>query len=55
LVSVAALSRIGAAFMPSLYSELLMGSGIAWALAFLLFVAVYAPILALLRADGRPG
>ena len=55
LVSVAALLRIGAAFMPSLYSELLMGSGIAWALAFLLFVAVYAPILALPRADGRPG
>lgn len=55
LVSVAALLRIGAAFMPSLYFELLLGSGIAWALAFLLFVAVYAPILILPRADGRPG
>jgi uncharacterized protein involved in response to NO len=37
------------------YVALIVVAGIAWATAFVLFVAVYAPILTRPRADGRPG
>ena len=37
------------------YLGLLMFSGMLWTAAFLIFAAVYAPILARPRADGRPG
>jgi uncharacterized protein involved in response to NO len=30
-------------------------AGLAWMLAFLIFVIVYGPILAGPRADGKPG
>ena len=55
LVSVAALLRIAATLAPQLYLGLLAASGIAWTLAFLLFLAIYAPILAVARPDGKPG
>ena len=51
LVSVAALLRIGATVVPGFYSELLAGSGAVWSFAFLLFLFIYAPILAGPRAD----
>ena len=47
--------RVIAAMAPQLYSELLIGSGIAWTAGFLLFLVVYAPILTTARPDGRPG
>jgi uncharacterized protein involved in response to NO len=55
LVSIAALLRITASLLPELYSKLLVGSGIAWTLAFVLFLFVYGPILTTARPDGRPG
>jgi uncharacterized protein involved in response to NO len=55
LVSIAALLRITASLLPELYSKLLGGSGIAWTLAFVLFLFVYGPILTTARPDGRPG
>ena len=55
LVSVAAVLRVGAAIVPQFYSELLIGAGLAWTVAFLLFLAVYAPILVAPRIDRKPG
>jgi uncharacterized protein involved in response to NO len=43
-VLVAALLRIGAAFVPSM--TLLEAAGAAWILGFALFVWLYAPLLA---------
>ncbi|GAB4236128.1 MAG: NnrS family protein [Kiloniellaceae bacterium] len=40
-VAAAALLRVAAAVLPSAYVELLWGSGLAWSLAFGLFVIVY--------------
>lgn len=53
LVSIAALLRVGASLLPELYSELLVASGTAWTLAFLLFLFVYGPILIDYRAPRR--
>jgi uncharacterized protein involved in response to NO len=55
LVSLAALLRIAAAFSPELYLPLLEAAGTFWALAFFLFLSIYAPILIRPRIDGRPG
>jgi uncharacterized protein involved in response to NO len=54
-VTAAALLRIAAGLLPELWSELLIGAAAAWAVAFGLFLAVYAPILLCQRIDGRPG
>jgi uncharacterized protein involved in response to NO len=40
---------------PSAYLALLLVSGALWTTAFVVYLAVYAPILVLSRADGRPG
>jgi uncharacterized protein involved in response to NO len=55
LISLAALLRVTAALMPQLYSQLMIGSGIAWTAGFLLFLAIYGPILTSARPDARPG
>lgn len=57
LLTAAALARVAAAFAlgGAAYDHLLLLSGALWAVAFLLFVLVYAPILIRPRADGRPG
>jgi uncharacterized protein involved in response to NO len=34
---------------------LLVGSGLLWTAAFAVYLVVYAPILVLARADGKPG
>jgi uncharacterized protein involved in response to NO len=44
-----------AAFWPERYSDVLLAAGISWMMAFLIFVAVYAPILCRPRLDGKPG
>lgn len=45
----------GTALPPHLYVSALSIAGVGWALAFLLFLIVYAPILLGPRADGKPG
>ena len=55
LVSLAALARLAVPFMPDAGLHLVMASGALWALAFLLFFLMYAPILLRPRTDGRPG
>ncbi|MBD3669446.1 MAG: NnrS family protein [Gammaproteobacteria bacterium] len=56
LITAAALVRV---FLPMLYPVLLLSaikwSGVLWALAFTLFVIVYAPKLLKARIDGMPG
>lgn len=52
LVTLAALARVAATFFPT-KSVLLLVAGLAWAAAFAMFTAVYWPILARPRVDGR--
>ncbi|MBL4613899.1 MAG: NnrS family protein [Magnetovibrio sp.] len=55
LVSISALLRLAVPLLSDLSAELVMASGLAWTLAYVAFVIVYAPILILARIDGRPG
>jgi uncharacterized protein involved in response to NO len=56
LISIAVLARVALPLADArLYALGITLSGIAWALAFALFAAVYAPILTRPRRDGRPG
>jgi uncharacterized protein involved in response to NO len=56
LLIVAALVRAGAPiFTPDWYADALRVTGAAWAVAFGLFAARYAPIWLSARADGKPG
>jgi uncharacterized protein involved in response to NO len=55
LALAAALRVAGPAFWPDSYSGVLLAAGISWMSAFLLFIAVYGPILGRPRADGKPG
>lgn len=55
LVSASALARLAVIVFPSLTLEWVMISGLAWCVAFLAFMVVYAPILMRPRIDGRPG
>jgi len=55
LISVAALARIAAAMLPDLQMALLTAAATSWIAAFVLFLAVYAPILLTPRVDGKPG
>ncbi len=56
LVSVAALVRVFVPIAaPAWYLDAILASGALWVLAFLLFLAVYVPILTRPRADGQPG
>jgi uncharacterized protein involved in response to NO len=45
----------GVAVFPAHYLLAVTVSGLAWVLAFGIFVAVYAPVLWGPRADGKPG
>ena len=55
LLSLAAVLRVAAPFMPQVFLPLLVLAAAVWSLAFLLFLSVYAPILTAPRADGKPG
>lgn len=56
LLTLAAATRVLLpVFVPQWYAAGVMISGVGWSLAFVLFVLVYAPILAQPRVDGRPG
>jgi len=56
LLTLAAAARVfGIALFPDHYLLTVSVSGLAWVLAFGIFVVVYAPILWSPRADGKPG
>jgi uncharacterized protein involved in response to NO len=56
LLTVGTVLRVfGIGLFPEHYLLTVSASGIAWALAFGIFVVVYAPILWLPRADGKAG
>ncbi|HEV2285536.1 MAG TPA: NnrS family protein [Steroidobacteraceae bacterium] len=56
LLAAAALARVfGPAMLPLPYLGDILLAAALWTVAFLLFLAVYAPILLSPRADGKPG
>lgn len=56
LLTLGALLRVfGGAWTPEYYLLTLTASGLAWTLAFLIFVWIYGPILMSPRVDGRQG
>jgi uncharacterized protein involved in response to NO len=55
LVHLGALLRVLAAAFPAAPPALLAAAGFAWAGAFALYAALYAPILCAPRVDGMPG
>lgn len=56
LISVGALARVTAAFLPGAYwMPLLLVAATAWMLAWLGYLLLFAPILLSPRPDGRPG
>jgi uncharacterized protein involved in response to NO len=56
LLTAGAIVRVfGAALVPDRYLLSLSVSGLAWMLAFAIFVVVYAPILIFPRPDGKKG
>jgi uncharacterized protein involved in response to NO len=56
LLTAAVVVRVfGPALMPASYAAVVMTAGTIWLLAFLLYLVIYAPILVMPRADGKPG
>jgi uncharacterized protein involved in response to NO len=56
LLSIGALVRVfGPPLLPARYLWSVLVAGCLWALAFLLFLIVYTPILTRPRVDSRPG
>lgn len=55
LVQLGALVRVGAALVPAWHAAGVWIAGTAWTLAFIAYVATYAPILIAPRMDGRRG
>jgi len=56
LLQAGALARLCANIVPAgIRDFLLLGSGLAWSVAFLLYLFVYAPYLSHARIDGREG
>jgi uncharacterized protein involved in response to NO len=55
LVSLAALARLAATAFGDAYMAWLEVAGVAWLLAFALFLGAYGPMLLRPRIDGRPG
>jgi uncharacterized protein involved in response to NO len=56
LVSVAALARLVGSLLPAEFQLwALLVAGLHWTMAFAIFTAVFVPVLARPREDGRPG
>lgn len=55
LMILAGLVRVIFPLLPAMHHVGVVVSGLLWALAFAIFVAVYTPILIRPRVDGRPG
>jgi len=55
-INIAAMARVlGPLLAPERYLDSLMVAAVMWAIAFVMFVFVYAPFLFRPRMDGRPG
>lgn len=54
-ITMAAVLRLCAAIHPAFQLSLLVGAGLAWEAAFVLFLVRYTPVLLRSRADGLPG
>lgn len=54
-ILAAGVLRMLAPWFPELSRPALMGAGIAWGAAFILFFLLYWPILSRPRVDGKPG
>jgi uncharacterized protein involved in response to NO len=56
LLQAGAVARLCANIVPAgIRDFLLLGSALAWSVAFLLYLFVYAPYLSQARIDGREG
>jgi uncharacterized protein involved in response to NO len=56
LLTLAVVARVFASGLwPSQYLGILVAAGALWTAAFAIYLVVYAPILMLARADGKPG
>ncbi|HWG29595.1 MAG TPA: NnrS family protein, partial [Steroidobacteraceae bacterium] len=55
LTAATAVRVFGPAWLPLLYSSVVLLAATLWTAAFVLFLAVYAPILFSPRVDGKPG
>lgn len=55
LVSLGALARVAAHAFPAVYLPMVTTAGLAWLMGFVLFLAIYGPMLLRPRPDGRPG
>jgi len=55
LTAAAAVRVFGPALLPIPYSTVIVLAAALWTAAFVLFLAVYAPMLLTPRADGKPG
>ncbi len=56
LLTAAVVTRVfGPGIAPAHYTAVVMTAGTLWLTAFLLYVAVYAPVLLMPRVDGKPG
>lgn len=55
-INLAALLRVALPLiLPGIYMQSMMTAGLAWMIAFALFVVIYAPMLLRPRVDGKPG
>jgi uncharacterized protein involved in response to NO len=55
LITLAAILRVSGPLFPGIYLYSITIAGVLWIGAFTLFLIVYAPILVMPRADGKPG
>lgn len=55
LIALSAVARVAGGLMTAYYMATVYVAATAWVLAFLLYLWVYAPILAGPRVDGKPG
>ncbi len=55
LISVGAILRVVAPVVPGAMVVLTLAGGVAWTAGWLVYIAVYLPIVTRPRADGRPG
>jgi uncharacterized protein involved in response to NO len=56
LINLAALLRVALPLVfPGVYAQSMLAAGLAWVIAFAVFVVVYATVLLRPRVDGKPG
>lgn len=55
LITLSAIVRVSAPALPEFYLYSIIGSGLIWTGAFILFLIAYTPILITPRVDGKPG